>query len=61
MMIVSANAGVLARAARVRGMSKSARTAGDMRAMAVVLRSAAFDAEGGLAVKRGDGRKSFGE
>jgi hypothetical protein len=52
MMMVSANAGALASAARVKGMSKSARTARDMRTMAVVLRAAALEGEGGLSVKR---------
>jgi hypothetical protein len=46
MMMVSANAGALTMAARVRGMSKSARTARDMRAMAVILRTATFEDEG---------------
>jgi hypothetical protein len=55
MIMVSANAGALANAARVRGMSKRARTVRDMSAMAVFLRSTAFEDEGGLSVKRHGG------
>ncbi|AMW83763.1 hypothetical protein AK972_2963 [Pseudomonas yamanorum] len=47
MMMVSANTGVLASAAHIKGMSSRVRTARDMNAMAMVLRHTAFEVEGG--------------
>jgi hypothetical protein len=47
MIMVSANTGVLASAAHIKGMNSRARTARDMNVMAMVLRRTTLEVEGG--------------